>query len=849
MRIICPNCRSEYEFDGSRVSNRGTKVKCSSCEHVFTVYRVDENGEVDEAPVLEKKTKRRIGKLGGEQLMLRQEGRSYPIQNLSLLQRWIVEKRVLATDEISIDGETWELVSRLGELRPFFGVLRQLRETRRELSATRERLQETLELRSIEPSEVPSVRTTDDVVANWGEEEPVRLPAATSAPHPASLDDEDDLPPAHTEESVDRRLAADMGYPLFEDDDLAPDEVVEPESAELVAHRTDVLVPSAGADDTPDQLEPPIAADEPVVSTDDPYPQDEPTLPSVETDADRVESGLFVGLGQDESAETKPDEAAESIPIPRAARETVSKMAAEEADEPYYDPAAQSVVTPMVPSLDDESTMESPPPAHGLPPIDFDSAMGPLSGDEEPSEADEPERLSGEESRPLDEPSGEPEVGDEAPEDDADRDRPEPPPPIDFDSAMGALSDDGDEASEEDAERDQAEPPPPIDFDSAMGPLSDDAEEEDGAEEDAAAEPPPALPAIDFDSAMGPLSDDAGDDEVGDDEGEDNEHGLGKDFDTFESSYEESFPVDSQDEEWEGDDFSHQFDAAEEDDERPSMLPYVIGAVVALVVVVAGAWYVIHGMKETTRTLEDFDATAETGEGAEAAGEAVTPEEGLTTEGDEAATEGEDALADAGEEPPTEAEPTTEEEPPTDALDRPDTIEEVEEVEEPPTEAPEPVEPSDDPSNPFQGNDEDVWDDEPDWGEEPADAEVPAPPADAAVHASQLASAGQHSEAIQEYLRAFLTDPNNPRTRKEAGWSYIEIGNNGEAAKHFRKAVLLSSMDPESHYGLGLAYEGMGRNDDAINEYETYLGLAPNGREAMEVQILLKRLKEMRDGS
>ena len=56
-------------------------------------------------------------------------------------------------------------------------------------------------------------------------------------------------------------------------------------------------------------------------------------------------------------------------------------------------------------------------------------------------------------------------------------------------------------------------------------------------------------------------------------------------------------------------------------------------------------------------------------------------------------------------------------------------------------------------------------------------------------------------------------------------------------------------MDPESHYGLGLAYEGMGRNDDAINEYETYLGLAPNGREAMEVQILLKRLVEMRDGT
>ncbi len=938
MRIICPNCRSEYEFDGSRVSSRGTKVKCSSCEHVFTVYEVAEDGTpVEGAPLLKEKTRRRIGKLGGERLILRQEGRTYPIQNLSLLQRWIVEKRVLATDEISIDGKTWELVSRLSELRPFFGVLRQLRETRRELSHTRERLQETLELRSVEPAEVPRARTTDDVVANWESEEPVRLPAATSAPHPESLDGEedDDLPPAHTEESVDRHMAAELGYPAaFDDPDVAPDDVAEPESAELVAHRTDMLVPpeepARGPVDTVEAVEA-IPFPEPDEPRDDPYPADEPTLPSLDTPSEHVEAGLFVGTTETDEPEAD-DGAAESVPIPRAARETVSRMAAEEVEEPYYDPAVQSVVTPVIPSIDDESTVESPPPA-GFPPIDFDSAIG-TPDDEESADAAEPpqrpqdvedekeeeqERLSGEESRPLDEPSDdtsdreeriadsveppppidfdsamgrlsddrEDEPLEAAPADDppaADppdeeepaqaaraeeepaEDRPEPPPPIDFDSAMGSLSDDGEEESQESGESlVRAEPPPPIDFDSAMGALSGDDEEEpqdEPEEEEAAAKAPPP---IDFDSAMGPLSDDEEEDEEAEEDEEDEEDGLGKDFDTFESSYEESFPVDSQDEEWEGDDFSQQFDSMEDDEERPNMLPYIIGAAVLLVVLVGGAWYAIHSMKAKTRTLESFgdgDATAEVAE-------ATTPEEVATegeedaTEGEEDATEGdeEDAAADEAEEP-TDAEaeaPTDAEiEEPTDASDRPEEIEEPEwgqETEEtpppaPPTPAP-PTHPSDRPAPPGMDpfDNEPDWDDEPDWGDDAGTPEPPPLPADAAAHAAELASSGQHGEAIQEYLRAFLTDPNNARTRKECGWSYIEIGNNGEAAKQFRKAVLLNSMDSESHYGLGLAYEGMGRNDDAINEYETYLGLAPNGREAMEVQILLKRLQDMRGGS
>ena len=39
MDVICQNCGTEYDFDETLVSERGTTVKCTQCAHLFKVYR------------------------------------------------------------------------------------------------------------------------------------------------------------------------------------------------------------------------------------------------------------------------------------------------------------------------------------------------------------------------------------------------------------------------------------------------------------------------------------------------------------------------------------------------------------------------------------------------------------------------------------------------------------------------------------------------------------------------------------------------------------------------------------------------------------------------------------------
>ncbi|WP_233416686.1 zinc-ribbon domain-containing protein [Halovulum marinum] len=42
MRLVCPNCASHYEVDSSLFPEEGREVQCSSCEHVWVQYPVDE---------------------------------------------------------------------------------------------------------------------------------------------------------------------------------------------------------------------------------------------------------------------------------------------------------------------------------------------------------------------------------------------------------------------------------------------------------------------------------------------------------------------------------------------------------------------------------------------------------------------------------------------------------------------------------------------------------------------------------------------------------------------------------------------------------------------------------------
>ncbi|MCK6527510.1 zinc-ribbon domain-containing protein [Myxococcota bacterium] len=181
MRVICPRCRTEYEFDTARVSQEGTRVKCSSCEHVFTVYPPDVVQATAEGRDSPRGAAAAVPQAPG--ILLSQGDRVYRVRDLATLQRWIVEKRVLATDRVALDGETFEAVADRPELKPFLALLEQLRETRKELARERER---TTSLSLVEAgTNEPPTHTTAEfnrarVLAALGEDA-----AAPAEPSPA----------------------------------------------------------------------------------------------------------------------------------------------------------------------------------------------------------------------------------------------------------------------------------------------------------------------------------------------------------------------------------------------------------------------------------------------------------------------------------------------------------------------------------------------------------------------------------------------------------------------------------------------------------------------------------------
>ena len=107
MDVKCDQCQTEYEFERERVPQEGLSVKCSHCGHVFMVYRQG-------------------GENKGEVWRVRQpNGSVFEFKELTTLQRWIVERKVSRSDEISKSGKNWKRLGDIAELATFFQVVDQ----------------------------------------------------------------------------------------------------------------------------------------------------------------------------------------------------------------------------------------------------------------------------------------------------------------------------------------------------------------------------------------------------------------------------------------------------------------------------------------------------------------------------------------------------------------------------------------------------------------------------------------------------------------------------------------------------------------------------------------------------
>lgn len=104
MDVTCERCGTEYEFDETLVSDRGTTVKCTNCGHLFKVFPPGADpASSDRAWIVRKKS-----------------GGTERLGSLRELQQRITEGKVHEDDELSRSGAAWKRLGDIAELQTFF---------------------------------------------------------------------------------------------------------------------------------------------------------------------------------------------------------------------------------------------------------------------------------------------------------------------------------------------------------------------------------------------------------------------------------------------------------------------------------------------------------------------------------------------------------------------------------------------------------------------------------------------------------------------------------------------------------------------------------------------------------
>ncbi|MBC7174310.1 MAG: zinc-ribbon domain-containing protein, partial [Polyangiaceae bacterium] len=105
MDVTCERCGTDYEFDETLVSDRGTTVKCTQCGHLFKVFRPDAGAD---------------GHREAMWRVRRRDGSLEIVPTLRDLQRRIMQGALSPDDEISASGQPWKRLGAIAELESFF---------------------------------------------------------------------------------------------------------------------------------------------------------------------------------------------------------------------------------------------------------------------------------------------------------------------------------------------------------------------------------------------------------------------------------------------------------------------------------------------------------------------------------------------------------------------------------------------------------------------------------------------------------------------------------------------------------------------------------------------------------
>lgn len=108
MDIRCPQCETLYEFDESRVDSGSATLKCRKCQHMFRLG-------TDAQPSREDQQRWMVRDPSAGEILY--------FNSFDTLHRWIVEREVDRSWEISRTGDKWKTLGEVGEFRPIFQVV------------------------------------------------------------------------------------------------------------------------------------------------------------------------------------------------------------------------------------------------------------------------------------------------------------------------------------------------------------------------------------------------------------------------------------------------------------------------------------------------------------------------------------------------------------------------------------------------------------------------------------------------------------------------------------------------------------------------------------------------------
>jgi predicted Zn finger-like uncharacterized protein len=147
MDVRCEKCLTVYDFDDSQVGASGVTVKCTQCGNLFKVKRRENTGELplgaalargnaspsppppkpspSSSPAAPPVDELRAASATSWAVRIAATGEIFRFREMTTLQQWIVERKVVREDQISRDERTWKPLGGIPELEPFFRTVAQ----------------------------------------------------------------------------------------------------------------------------------------------------------------------------------------------------------------------------------------------------------------------------------------------------------------------------------------------------------------------------------------------------------------------------------------------------------------------------------------------------------------------------------------------------------------------------------------------------------------------------------------------------------------------------------------------------------------------------------------------------